>query len=115
MSTDENDIDDAQALLDWYKAWGDPNGPEYLGLGEINAGFELVDAIKSQLAEEDKLTGLMHFFGMFPPSTLDYARHEIAPPLVRNPEGISIAWLDGLGCGMAIMLMLMAKAAEEAL
>lgn len=108
MSTDPQ-VEEAQKLLDWYRSFGSPHGPQYLTADQINDGLALVDAVKKNLTEDELVTGMMHFFAIFPPSIMDYAQTKITPPLVRNPQAIPLAWLDGLACGAAIMLMLIAN------
>lgn len=102
---------EGQALSDWYRQFGDPNGSEYLTLDQINAGLELVDATKAPMKPEETLTGLATFFGFHPPSIIDYAISHTRS-FVPDPNGHTLAWFDGLWVGCAIY-MLLAKSADD--
>lgn len=103
MSADA-DKQEATEILEWLRSFGDPNDGEYLSLDEINAGFELIDALKARVDPEEAMTVLLRFFGFHPPSMIEYADN-LGVDLIRSHKGPAFAWLDGLVCGAGMVVM----------
>jgi rhamnogalacturonyl hydrolase YesR len=99
--------DDALEVIRWHEQFGDPNGPEYLSLDEINNGMELIDMLRARVPDEEKVTEVLRILGFHPPSTVRYAAEHTRPYMV-DAHGHSAAWLDGLACGAAIYCLLAA-------
>lgn len=102
----------AAELLTWYRSFGDPNGPEYLSLQEINDGLELVDKLKEPIDPEETIFEMCRLFGFHPPSMVDYVNSH-TQSFVRHPQAAYVAWFDGLWVGCAIYMLLAMATVDE--
>jgi rhamnogalacturonyl hydrolase YesR len=99
-----------EEVIRWHQQFGDPRGPEYLSLDQINDGMELIDLIRRRVSDDEKVTEVLRILGFHPPSTIDYAEQHTRQYMV-DAHGHTAAWLDGLGCGAAIVYLLVAECA----